>query len=48
MEEQIKMERLNAEYKKKQNIIKADKQRVEAGKHAALQQAAEAEEGGEQ
>jgi hypothetical protein len=38
MEEQIKMARLNAEYKKKQNIIKADKQRVEAGKHAALQQ----------
>ena len=38
MEEQIKLARLNAEYKKKQNIIKADKQRVEAGKHAALQQ----------
>ena len=38
MEEQIKMARLNAEYNKKNNIIKADKQRVEDGKHAALQQ----------
>ena len=38
MEEQIKMAKLNAEYNKKKNIIKADKQRVEEGKHAALQQ----------
>lgn len=38
MEEQIKMARLKADFQKKQNIIKADKQRVEAGKHAALQQ----------
>ena len=38
MEEQIKMAKLNAEYKKKQNDLKARKQSVEAGKHAALQQ----------
>lgn len=38
MEEQIKQAKLNAEYKKKQNINKANKQRVEEGKHAALQQ----------
>lgn len=38
MEEQIKMAKLNAEYKKKQNELKARKQMVEAGKHAALQQ----------
>lgn len=38
MEEQIKMARLNAEFTKEQNRIKADKQKVEECKHAALQQ----------
>lgn len=55
MEEQIKLAKLNAEYKKKNNDIKARKQMVENLKHTRLQhaarlakEAAEAEEGGEQ
>ena len=38
MENQIMLLKLNAEYNKKNNDIKARKQLVEAGKHAALQQ----------
>ena len=38
MENQIMFLKLNAEYNKKNNDIKARKQLVEAGKHAALQQ----------
>ena len=37
MEEQIKMARLNAEYNKKQNDLKARKQMVENLKHTRLQ-----------
>lgn len=36
MEEQIKMAKLNAEFNKKQNNIKADKQMVEHVKHVKL------------
>lgn len=38
MEEQIKNAKLNADFQKKKNDLKARKQRVEDGKHAALQQ----------
>ena len=38
MEKEIKMAKLNAEFNKKNNDLKARKQMVEAGKHAALQQ----------